>query len=638
MTTTLTPVEQLDGDQRALLSWHPDQGNMRAVAAAGSGKTTALCWLGVKLLLVDQISPDDVALMTFSRSAADTFRSRLESTVSLEKMNRLTLGTFHSIAVRELQRIEPDKWKYSKCVDLPQASREANIPSTAILWRTALNYGTMPGTGEASLRLAKAVPAEYAQIVDCARADRAASLKTLESRATPGLVDAWQLICRSKASLGAWDFADALEAWAKHLEAGHPGLRRFRVVLVDEAQDNSRIQLDIAQLLRRPDNGALVLIGDLRQAIHVWRGAFPAIFQHADTMLNAVTKELRYNYRSSPEIVSLANVYTEGKKWNLGEPAIPVRSESGTVRFLPPVFSFMDMADAFVSEIQPLLDQKRQVAFLARTRGQVGAFELALLRRQVPYVALGGSSVLGSFVAESFLSYLSAAMLGSPGPASKVVNRPNRYIANTVVAQVEKIVATSREQLVDELLALAKRKDTPKAASRGLVDFAQLIDVLGTMQWNKLVARVVSLLKGDTPSREAVHERDDAGVLDALGSYALQFGSFIDFQAEVLRALAGHRPEEAVLTVSTFHRSKGLEWDAVCMDATQGYLPHVRSVGNPNATEEEERLFYVSATRAKTQLLIGYLDTKNAQNATSNSPVGGLSKLATALYKAQIAS
>ena len=74
------------------------------------------------------------------------------------------------------------------------------------------------------------------------------------------------------------------------------------------------------------------------------------------------------------------------------------------------------------------------------------------------------------------------------------------------------------------------------------------------------------------------------------------------------------------------------------MDATQGYLPHVRSVGNVNAMEEEERLFYVSATRAKTHLFIGYLDTKNAQNAMNNSPVGGLSKLATALYRAQNAS
>ena len=633
MTNALTPVEQLDGDQRAMLNWHPDQGNLRVVAAAGSGKTTALCWLAVKILLVDQIEPDDVALMTFSRSAADTFRSRLEGTVSLEKMNRLTLGTFHSIAVRELQRIEPEKWKFSKCLDLPQASREANIPSTAILWRTALNYGNMPGTGEPSLRLAKAVPAEYAQIIDCARADRAANLKTLESRATPGLVDAWNLICRSKEAIGAWDFADALEAWAQRLEQGHPAMRRFRVVLVDEAQDNSRVQLDIARLLRREEKGALALIGDLRQAVHVWRGAYPAIFQHADRDLQAQTKELRYNYRSSPEIVQFANAYTDGKSWSLGEPAIPVHAETGSIRFLPPVFSFMDMADRFMDEVSGAVEAGRQVVFLARTRGQVGAFELALLRRQVPYVAIGGSSVLGSYVAENFLAYLNAVMIGNPSVAAKILNRPNRFIANAVVAQVEQMKAGSPLDLIEGLLALAKRKDTPKAASRGLVDFAQTLDSMRSMLWNKLVPRIVNLLKGDTPSREAVHEKDDAGVLDALGAYALQHASFVEFQSEVLRSMAGQRPDAANVTVSTFHRAKGLEWDIVCMDATQGYLPHIRSVGNMNATEEEERLLYVAATRAKRTLLIGCLDTQNAQNAAGGSSVGGLSKLAVGLRK-----
>jgi len=135
----------------------------------------------------------------------------------------------------------------------------------------------------------------------------------------PHLFEVWSLYEEAKAGLNVYDFEDLLYAYWKR------GTDQAALVMVDEAQDNAWIQLDIARQLAERSGGRLCLIGDGRQAIYSWRGADPSIFIEADKKLGAQTMEIPTNYRSGEHVVEAGNAISDGQPWSVGMPAIPER-------------------------------------------------------------------------------------------------------------------------------------------------------------------------------------------------------------------------------------------------------------------------------------------------------------------------
>lgn len=271
----MTPLDslfaRLDDDQKRVAAWRPDDGNLRVVAAAGSGKTTTVTAL-VGALIRDGVPAKRIVVTTFTAKAGRELKNRIRPIVTPQAFADLRIGTFHSLALRAVRHADAASWDMKHCIDLPGKERGPNTPSVSVLWRTIVQYGTVPGTGVGSLKLPNCDPPSYARGVDLFRAanvDDPTPLTTRQLHARgvrlAEFKKAWGMFNDAKRKLGVWDFADVLSLFRLSLQNGAIPADAD-VVIIDEAQDNTQTQIDIAQGMAGA-NGRVILVGDGRQCI-----------------------------------------------------------------------------------------------------------------------------------------------------------------------------------------------------------------------------------------------------------------------------------------------------------------------------------------------------------------------------------
>lgn len=621
-------LASLDTDQAHVANWTPADGNLRVVAAAGSGKTRSVVAMAARLASEGIVDPRRIVVTTFSRKAADEITERLSGVVPADVAGQLRVGTFHALALRAIRTMEPGgfagsvwspiQWGMGFCLDLPGAKRNPGIPSPAVLWKTAVSYGTMPGTGVASLKL-DGDSANYARAADLLRAngyDEPSQVPRKEWPELSGFMDAWELVIDSKRALGAWDFSDVLSAWRDGMRDGVVS-SSADVVIVDEAQDNSRVQLDIVQLLTRT-TGRIVLVGDLRQCIHVWRGAYPDLFAHADTAIKAGTRQIRTNYRSTPAIVALGNATANGRAWSLGDAASAHRADTGGVTVWGG-FSDDEAEAGYVAE-RISADvaagaKPGDFAILCRTNAAVGLFQAMLTEAKVPCAVVGGTSIFAHREVETMMCYLIVAERDAFNALGKMVNVPTRYIGARFVTQVQEVATRQGIGMLDAI-----RQVTPTltpGSQRGARDLHATLSNLRRLPWEAKIDAVLSLLAGEERAeRRAAHsaeetpDEDKPALYRCAASIARRFSNATDLYAFAERCNAnvqfvveGENNADGRVTLSTVHRSKGREWPTVYVAASAGVLPHHRNMTGPGE-EDERRLYYVAATRARDSLVL----------------------------------
>ena len=606
---------RLDDDQASVLRWSAGGNNLRVVAAAGSGKTTVIVALVTKLVLVDEIRPSDICVLTFANRAGQELRNRLTQSLGPNATRDMFVGTFHGIGLQMLRRSDDKKWAMANCSDMGPGTRDSRIPSTQEFWRSAVVFGKMPGTNEDSLKVAD-YPDHHIRAASLQRADGKDWTQAKGSGTAKKFKDAWAMVERSKKAKGAWEFDDVLLEWNKSLDPKATGM--FKVVIVDEAQDNNRVQGDIVRGLAGND-GNIVLVGDLRQTIHEWRGAYPQLFRSADKKLKAETKELRFNYRSTPSIVDLCNGYASGKDWTLGSDVKPVSESQETSvvwKGSPEPFSqAMGVATQIAAAVKAGRQEHRAV--LLRTNGQIAIYEALMMAAGVSVNLLGGRSALKSYAARTIQAYLKAINENCAESLSKVLNTPKRYLPRTFGQMLVQTPLQNHETLAQKVSRVARSSRLKRGSMRGAMELSYFLESARAAAWSAQPQMVLELILEHWNDAGEAHETDGLGVLEAVAVMASKFETYEEFAAfwaQQQNSLAG-----SDVTLSTIHRAKGLEWDHVYVDATEGFLPHHRS--NKNQESEEERLLYVAMSRAKKHLTI----TWSEQGPTLDS--GGLSSL-----------
>lgn len=611
-------LARLDDDQREFVAWTPAAGNTRVVAAAGSGKSTSTVALLAKLVREGEVNARQIVATTFTSKAGKELAERLNAVLPPGALEQMRVGTFHGLSLRALRGSDSGRWRMDHCLDI--GKRASGIPSASKLWSMVLGYaGTtgLPGTGTEGLGLEEPDIRAYALAVDVARSKGLTGAALTEAlRATerddglPYLARSWEMYSNVKTALGAWDFADALQAWHDVLAAGTgtPGI----VVIVDEAQDNSQIQLEIARLLAR--SGSLLLVGDIRQSIYSWRGAYPDMFAHADTTIGATTRQIRNNYRSGSSIVDLGNKIAANKSWNIGDAAAPARAETGSIS----VAGYADPeaeAREVASKIQALAHDGAaldSIAILCRTNALSGAFEGALVAAGIPCVVVGGQPFFKRYEVQNALAYVTLAVRDDLEAFARIVNKPRRYLGAKFVASV---AAASGGDLLEKIDAVAGRLNSRQREAA--IELRCFLSALRAAPWPAGVDSIVKLLSPTGENNTAGEaDSDRSGLVAAVASLARGFDSaekFLDFAlrcaGEVISAQAadgGFELPAGRVTISTIHKSKGLEWSNVFVSASAGTFPHARATGD--RYDEEERLFYVATTRAKDSLTLTYSD------------------------------
>ncbi len=605
----------LDSDQLAVASWRPRDGNVRVSAGAGSGKTRSAVAL-VASLLHEGVPPERLIVTTFTKRGGQEVEARLAQLVSVRQMAGMQLGTFHSIALRTMRAAEPWRWEPDRNIDLGPDARAGGVPSGWLLWQKILCWGDIPGLDRPSLgiedRMNKlgVTGRDYASLAGLLRSQMISpglyqrQLRDGGRTASrlPLFDMAWTLFKDAKAALKVYDFADVLESWWFHTRPKdgvypHGG----HIVVVDEAQDNSRRQLSLAENLAGGDGGAVVLIGDGRQSIFRWRGGYPELFETADVKLDAKTLELPNNYRSTQRIVLTANTVGAG----LQEPAEvtpsrTVRLQAGSVRARCAGVDPNEEAVWVASDIARRIARgaiPSDFALLARTNAGVGLLEMALVAQRIP-AQVSGTTFFDYPEIHAALCYCLLSQHDAPEALAVVLNKPKRYLPRTLTDEVKNAMAGGTNLL--GALAQCRGKGRRALNVDGLIKDLAKLRAAG---WPAAIWEINDLMELDKPTQhtEASDPSDDkeARALAFLAA-APDFDSpaqLYDFALACGAGGAGGAGSKPV-QASTIHRFKGLEAKHVYVTASHGTFPHKRAT-SPKRQAEEERLFYVAATRAQ---------------------------------------
>jgi len=623
-------MHNLDPEQQAVVrAVVAGEGHLRVPASAGSGKTRTLV-ASVAACLQAGVPPDRILVATFTRKAADEFQKRLGQATTPHLAYQVRVGTFHSLALRRLRAdahllddfggpdgLDPtdhrSHWDMRDCMDVPQC----RLMRPARLWSAIVDYSRdgIPGLGRKGLDLSGNWR-DYANTLTYIRSQNVrhgteAALRYLKDHRAHHpqcFSEAWDLFEAAKEALGAWDFADALDAYLDLVKLAPEYLER---VLVDEAQDNDLVQAAIVE--EWAQGCPVTLCGDGRQAIYAWRGARPEVFVQADKTLGAATLSIPTNYRSGARIVRAGAAAVDGQEWAVGDPPKPARDLEGSVELLRG-YDSPGAAARGIERIAELHEAEGipydHFAILCRTNDECGLFEGVAMEQRVP-VHVVGRSFWQAREVQDFLAYSALTQVDNPVAIDRIYNRPMRYIGRATMAKVTRQLHDGSLDVALRNVAMRERPNTARNLS-GLR--SDLLGLRALPSWEAQANQIARLLlpppekddsklegrETDTPAR--------AKLVEIAHTYAGYFDDGLSFVRYAEAALAnstfgegGH--EAGRVTVSTIHKAKGLEWPHVFVLATEGRLPLSQT-----PEDEERRLFYVAVTRAEDSLTLIYAD------------------------------
>jgi len=583
---------------------HAGEGPLLVIAGAGSGKTRTLTYR-VARLLESGVSPQQILLLTFTNKAAREMLHRVETLVHGD-IRRITGGTFHHVGNLVLRRnaemagFKPDftildredaKDLLDEIVARNRALREIpKFPKGDVLLEI-LSYARNTGT-----LLGNVIEGKYPLFFEV----KDLILQTANRYAS------------RKQELNLMDFDDLLVFWrdlvAKHPEALETQRRLWRHILVDEYQDTNRLQSEIVETISG-EAGNLMVVGDDSQSIYSFRGAnFGNIIDFPKRHPSARIFRLETNYRSVPEVLDLANSSIRHNRRQFEKTLHAVRPAGG----LPEVVSALDAGEqaAFVVQrIAELRDEGfdyRDVAILYRAHYHSMELQMELTARGIPFQVRSGLRFFEQAHIKDVAAYLKVAVNGKDELAWKRVLK--------LVPRVGKATAEKIWELLEKDRCGEVKDALPKAARKGWEDLALLVGRLRGLR--KTPAQMVkAVLEGGYEAHLQTHYANFSARVDdirRLADYALRYEEAESFLSELALAsgVSGQdsleEPEPTdTLVLSTVHQAKGLEWRAVfviCL--VDGKFPDARALREEGGEEEERRLFYVAATRAKDRLFL----------------------------------
>jgi DNA helicase-2/ATP-dependent DNA helicase PcrA len=603
---------------------------LRILAGAGTGKTTALAGR-VSWLLASGTPAERVLLLTFTRRAAREMLARTEALLTRlpprrRAAGRVQGGTFHSVAHRVLRQ-------HARQFGLPDGFSVLDTSDAADLVDLVRgDQAKATTTGRRFPRKALLLDL-YSRAVNTGR-----PLSEVATEVAPwcvDLLDPISAICRHyvarKRSLGLVDFDDLLLYWraaALDPQAGPRLAADFDHVLVDEYQDVNALQVDVVAALRATDR-RLTVVGDDAQAIYGFRAADPRHILDFDLLFpDATTITLETNYRSSPQILLVANAVgadaTEGFRAVL-RAADPERASGAR----PQLVRCADEDAQTASVCERVLRHReegirlRDQAVLIRAAHHSEALELELTRRGIPYVKYGGLRYLEAAHVKDLLAAFRLAdnprdemswfrllqLLDGVGPATA-----RRAIDALRLSCDDPCDCSTGDQVGEHLGVLSR---WPQAAellpARVRLDASTAVAALASRATETVAVHAERLRTAVAPLIESAYPNAAARLADldalvhAAGSCARLADVAADYALEPPRStgdLAGPPViDEDWLTLSTVHSAKGLEWDVVhVIHAADGNFPSDMALSSPRGLEEERRLFYVAVTRPRRAL------------------------------------
>jgi len=591
---------ELNDQQKEAVEYHG--GPSIVLAGAGSGKTRVLIQKVAYLITNLGISADAILMITFTNKAAGEMKERISrklhelTSVSSDKTQTIQskaqhiilptklgfVGTFHSFCAKILRNhgehigLRKDFVIYS---DNDQQDLIKQILKKVDAGRMTAGY-FLNKISEAKNQLIS--PDDY--------------LKTFSFYKAAQVAEVYYQYQTELSKYHAVDFDDLIMRSVQLLrtesDITSEYRRHFSHIMIDEFQDTNIAQYALARLLA-PESGDITVVGDFSQAIYSWRGAdIRNLERFSQDYPTAKSFYLEQNYRSTQQILDYAynkiiqnqthpilKLFTNAQK---GTEVVEYEAENEEHEALFIGKTITENIDTSVDNpfSENFIDDPyARFAILYRTNAQSRILEEIFLKYGIPYTLVGGTRFYDRKEIRDVLAYLRLIVQPDDGVAveriKKLGKRRFDKFASVLPDLQQYAISANPETILDLTLAKTNylelfNKDDPEDYAR-IENIRELKNVASTQDNITTFFEQIALIENEY----------------SVGERTKQKGRGV--------------------RLMSLHASKGLEFDIVFITGLEdGLLPHVRSLEDAYALEEERRLFYVGITRARQQLYISW--------------------------------
>ena len=633
-----------------------DAATVAILAGPGSGKTHTLTSRVV--WLVDHIGyrPEDIIVATFTVKASREMQARIGKALGNGREKKLVLGTFHSISRRYLAA-------YGRKIGLSQKFGIADDGDSRSIISRIIKRLQLPVDPPAARAWISKKKAKGTEVSNASTRQQLAK--------TPGLQDLETCYAEYQSQLersNLLDYDDLLVRCVELLQKFPSCVANIQTVLIDEYQDTNGVQYELMKLFAQK-SGRITVVGDPDQSIYGWRSAeIRNLWRFLRDFDQTAEIALEENYRSSQHILDLSLLVIQQDKKRYQKVLKPIHNK-GTRPVLRKLKSATTEAEWIVCEIRRAILMSGEmlnhsdVAILLRSASLSRHIESALGKAGVPYKMVGGFKFYDRAEIKTILDYLRVIHQPENNDAlGRIMNVPRRGIGEGTVknlieeaeksslslwdllskhcrgerAAKTKIMKHAEQKISGDLFRLLNgiRKRIAEASDStpfGLVEMIQYL--LANLNFQKYLqdtqpddheqrwANVQEFLNlasdfvrdldqvGDDrlPEIEGLEQSAEAEVLP-------KFLANVSLAADAQKGEEGQEGKP-VVTISTIHAAKGLEWPIVFVPAVYtGSIPHMRSEDG----DEERRLLYVAMTRAQSLLYLSYPVYSSGGNGERN--------------------
>ncbi|MDD4839483.1 MAG: UvrD-helicase domain-containing protein [Clostridia bacterium] len=599
-------------------------GYILVLAGAGSGKTRVLT-ARVEHLVEQGVSPYNILAITFTNKAAAEMQSRI--TNALEGNSKVWTSTFHSFCARIL-RMEAEWLGYNKSFSIYTDVDSERVVKRIIKNRTDIDAKQLSVFMWHISRAKNAglCPDDYYQETknDFVDADEIRNIYSTYERELK--------------SSNALDFDDLLWKtvilFEKFPEVLKKYQSRFLYINVDEFQDTNMLQFKLVKMLSDLNHN-LFVVGDEDQSIYSWRGAMISnILEYSETFKGAKVYKLEQNYRSTPEILTVANNVIGHNRQRNAKKLWTSSHEGHAVTYFE-AYNEREEADFVARNIARLVsmgENYRDFAVLVRANSLTRIFEENFNLYGIPYRIFGGFKFFERKEIKDLLSYIRLAINPKDNESFlRSVSFPKRGLGEVALSQLMNLTSENAQDFYSALCLVEDSSFTSSTKSKFLA-FKDIIDQMVEQKTQQKPEDFVQFVLDISGIRNVLSggNDDDKNRLENMEELVSAVAAFqkdnpeasIDdfMQSVALVADTDEMDDENYVTIATVHAVKGLEFENIfSIGLEDGIFPTKRAVDSGDI-EEERRLMYVALTRARSKLYVSWARSRYRFSSVESFP------------------
>ncbi|MBQ2054172.1 MAG: UvrD-helicase domain-containing protein [Eubacterium sp.] len=627
-------LEYLNDSQREAVT--STEGYIRVIAGAGSGKTRALTHRFAYLVNEVGIPAGNILCVTFTNKAANEMRARIHRLTGDKDTGYI--NTFHGFCANVLQE-ESYVFQYPKSF-LVLDNSDINSMLSIIYEERGLTLRDKTFSKARDMIEMKKlfeIPDYYEDIFNMSVEEL--KEKYLSKTATDDIIF-YGYLYQQKKCFGL-DYNDlilfTLYVFRVSEESRIKWQKRLMYIMIDEFQDIDKPQYDLMKVLADYHKN-LFVVGDPDQTIYTWRGAdIRYLLNFNEEFPGTTTIMMNENYRSTPEILNVANDLIAKNKTREKKDLLPMRGhgDRSTVFFAE---NSDDEADYIASEITRLVGETdgstselagkerleyRDITILYRSHFLTRPIEQAFLANKIPYTIYSGVQFYDRVEIKVAMSYLRLLVSGDDLAFRYVVNVPKRNIGERRMKYLEKI---AEDEQLPLMRALREHVEDDIFSGTKAREFIALIDELKENMDEKPISELLREVIEKSGYEELLRTEGSQERLDNLAElkqsvydYEVTCGEETNLESYLkhiaLYTNADLEDTNNRVKLMTIHAAKGLEFPYVFIcGLNEGVFPS-KKTRTEAAMEEERRLAFVAITRAENRL---YLTEAQGRNLDSS--------------------